>query len=242
MPARRQPRSLEEFCKAKLCQILAGACESLETAHHRAKAVSSLRTAEDSPPERAASEGTGDLEKSENEFKRIIAELPTRLLEEMLPRTIRSVSDKIRENRSHKGLLKSLECLISPYLERLDLEDLFRTAGRLYSDVNGRCKRILRNNLRRMRNLTYLNLSSKCDDATLVEVARNCHRLEELHVPLSDITDTGLLAVCGISLTPECNLTPDDGCMKLRKLGVSNCFNIRPAGVGSCLRKDLIAT
>lgn len=93
-----------------------------------------------------------------------------------------------------------------------------------------------------MQNLTHLNLSSKCDDVALMELAKHCQSLEEINMPLSDITDKGLLALCGIELTPRTaelsspKIIEGDGCFKLTKLGLHNCVHITAAGVGSCLR------
>ena len=93
-----------------------------------------------------------------------------------------------------------------------------------------------------MHNLTHLNLSSKCDDLTLLELAKHCPNLEEINMPLSDITDKGLLALCGIEFTSTSEdinppkLMEGDGCFKITKLGLHNCVHITAAGVGSCLR------
>ena len=140
-------------------------------------------------------------------------------------------------------------------LEKLDFGALF-SGVRLYGDVNRKCKLALRWCVRKMHNLTHLNLSSKCDDVTLLELAKHCKNLEEINMPLSDITDRGLLALCGIEVplqssisvdcqTSQCHdrvteptarLAEGDGCFKLTKLGLHNCVHITAAGVGSCLR------
>ena len=35
----------------------------------------------------------------------------------------------------------------------------------------------------------------------LIEVAKHCHQIEVINVALSDITDSGLMALAGISMT-----------------------------------------
>ena len=166
--------------------------------------------------------------------------LPTRTLELILPQTIKLIADKVRKDRRHKGLIKAVECLAKEPLERLDFGALF-TGVRLYGDVNRNIKFALRLSVRKMQNLTHLNLSSKCDDITLLELAKHCQNLEEINMPLSDITDKGLLALCGIELTSSVvdslpRLIKGDGCFKLTKLGLHNCVHITAAAVGSCLR------
>ena len=169
-----------------------------------------------------------------------VSVLPTRTLEVILPQTIKLIADKIRKDRRHKGLIKAVECLAIDPLERLDFGALF-SGVRLYGDVNRNCKLALRWCVRKMQNLTHLNLSSKCDDLTLLELAKHCQNLEEINMPLSDITDKGVLALCGIEIPSHSidsmpKLTEGDGCFKLNKLGLHNCGYITAAGVGSCLR------
>ena len=104
---------------------------------------------------------------------RYVSVLPTRTLETLLPQTIKLIADKIRKDRRHKGLIKAVECLAREPLEKLDFGALF-SGVRLYGDVNRNCKLALRWCVRKMENLTHLNLSSKCDDAILLELAKRC--------------------------------------------------------------------
>ena len=53
-------------------------------------------------------------------------------------------------------------------------------------------------------------------------------------MPQSDITDRGLLALCGISVGES--LLPNEGCFKLAKISLLNCMNITMTGVASLLR------
>lgn len=82
--------------------------------------------------------------------------------------------------------------------------------------------------------LVELNLSSKCTDEMLIELAKNCKNIEVLGTPISDITDKGLLALCGICLNEE--LSNSDGCFQLIRISVQNCDKITAKGVGCLLR------
>ena len=117
---------------------------------------------------------------------RYVSVLPTRTLETLLPQTIKLIADKIRKDRRHKGLIKAVECLAREPLEKLDFGALF-SGVRLYGDVNRNCKLALRWCVRKMENLTHLNLSSKCDDAILLELAKRC---QNEYLPRKDDVDT----------------------------------------------------
>lgn len=93
---------------------------------------------------------------------------------------------------------------------------------------------MLRTRLPRLKRLTHVNLQSKCDDEMLVQLAKNCANLEDLQVPMSDITDAGLMALCGVSVCGK--VGENDGCRKLSRIGVYNCINITLTGVGCILR------
>ena len=93
---------------------------------------------------------------------------------------------------------------------------------------------MLRTRLPRLKRLTHVNLQSKCDDEMLIQLAKNCANLEDLQVPMSDITDAGLMALCGVSVCGK--VGENDGCRKLSRIGVYNCINITLTGVGCILR------
>jgi len=150
-----------------------------------------------------------------------------------VPLVLRCQTAAIAKNRSHKGLVTALQCLLGPILKRLDIGALFHGC-RLYGDVNSRCKSVLRTRLPRLKRLTHVNLQSKCDDEMLVQLAKNCANLEDLQVPMSDITDAGLMALCGVSVCGK--VGENDGCRKLSRIGVYNCINITLTGVGCILR------
>lgn len=159
--------------------------------------------------------------------------LPGPILEQVLPQVLKLIAAAVRKNRSHKGLLKALECLLPAVVKRLDLGALFSEV-RLYGEVNTQVKMLLRSCLQRMPQLTHLNLESKCNDDMLVELARHCHALEDLRVPMSDISDRGLMALCGVSVNGA--VGPGDGCFNLCRIGLHHCINITVTGVGCLLR------
>lgn len=69
----------------------------------------------------------------------------------------------------------------------------------------------------------------------LFELARHCPRLLELRIPMSDVSDRGLMALGGIAIADA--LEPGQGCFRLRHVGLKNCFNVTTTGVGCLLRK-----
>lgn len=119
-------------------------------------------------------------------------------------------------------------------MRRLDLGALFSEV-RLYGQVNTQCKILLRSTLQRLPSLTHLNLESKCNDEMLLELAKYCPNLEDLNIPTSDVTDRGLMALCGISIIGGLD-NERYGCFKLSRIGIHNCINITVIGVGSVLR------
>ena len=231
MPRLRTVGSLEGLSLSLVCSSFAAACETLE----------SVFNSETYCP----SSGTDNVVinghkldywlDQEHKVLAVIRSIPSRILEVALCQTIELIVERLRRHRSQPGLVKSVQYLARTNLERLDFKVLF-SGIRLYGEMNMRCKETLRTCISKMTHLTHLNLTSKCEDSIIMELAKNCQKLEELHVPYSDITDTGLLALCGISFSPEHSLNASDGCLKLRRLGVHDCAHITPAGVGSCLR------
>jgi len=70
----------------------------------------------------------------------------------------------------------------------------------------------------------------------LIEVAKHCHQIEVINVALSDITDSGLMALAGISMTDSVKKSLGHGCYNLVNLNVQNCDHITAKGVGCLLR------
>ena len=79
-------------------------------------------------------------------------------------------------------------------------------------------------------NLIELNLSSKCSDEMLIEVAKHCFQIEIINVALSDITDVGLLALAGISMRDLVKKSLGHGCYNLTNINVQNCAHITAKG------------
>jgi len=249
MVRRRCVRRLEEMCMKLVCKSFARACEQLESTYSKLDHKNSLRCGNGgSSPPAADLRELRYADDQEAKFLRVVKSVPGKVLEMALSITIELIVERLRRHRSHPGLCKSVQYLARSNLERLDFKALF--AGiRLYGEPNARCKETLSSCISKMTCLTHLNLTSKCDDRVMLVLAKNCHLLQELHVPLSDITDTGLMGLCGISLDSEqmneadsedsCSSSrssPRFGCPLLTRLSVTDCVNISAAGVGSCLR------
>jgi len=244
-PRRRSVRRLEEMCMKLVCKSFASACEQLESAYSKYENKSRTGdTSGDIPTSSAAERQFKSATDQEVKFLAIVASVPGKVLEMALSITIELIVERLRRHRSHPGLCKSVQYLARSNLERLDFKALF-SGIRLYGEPNARCKATLSDCISRMTYLTHLNLTSKCDDTVMLVLAKNCHLLQELHVPLSDISDTGLMGLCGISLDqPELmddSASADEtstsfGCPLLTRLGVTDCQHISHAGVGSCLR------
>ena len=71
-------------------------------------------------------------------LQRVLWALPSSVLESLVPLVLRCQTAAIAKNRSHKGLVTALQCLLGPNLKRLDIGALFHGC-RLYGDVNSRC-------------------------------------------------------------------------------------------------------
>ncbi len=203
---------MESLCFTQFCNVCAWTCTLLEQ------------------------EDESEAKKrNESKFVAFLRMLPRTILEQVIPQTLKIIATSVRKNRSHKGLLKAVEHLPQSSLQRLDFGALFSEV-RLYGQVNQQCKVLLKSCLQRMANLAVLNLSSKCTDEMLMELAKHCRLLEEVNVPVSDITDRGLMALAGISISSEVSCERGEGCFNLAKLGVHNCINITAMGVGCVLR------
>lgn len=231
MPRHRSVPKLEELCLSQFCEWCANTCTLLEQQELAAGFL-------DNPDDvRGVDESANEPRKKlhETKFVSFLRMLPRSVLESVIPLTLKIIAVAVRKNRSHKGLVKAVEFLPQRSLERLDFGALF-TEVRLFGHVNQQCKVLLRSCLQRMSSLTVLNLSSKCTDDMLFELAKHCRHLEEMNVPVSDITDRGLMALAGISVNGTVSLENGDGCFNLVKLGVHNCINVSPMGVGCILR------
>ena len=210
MPQIKDLPRLECLCLTQFSQVCASLCHKLEGASVREK-------------------------KSESRLVSWIRHLPGPVLEMVLPQVLKVIALAVRKNRSHKGLIKALECLPQPTLRRMDIGALFSEV-RLYGEMNRQCKALLKASLLKLPGLTHLNLESKCNDEMLMELARHCRGLEELLIPMSDVSDRGLMALCGMSINGS--VGPGDSCLGIRSLDIRNCMNIAPTGV-SCVLRNL---
>ena len=178
-----------------------------------------------------------ELENEEARFKSFLVMLPRTMLELAISETLKIITGKVRKNRSHKGLIKALECLPQASVQKLDFGSLYSQV-RLYGSVNAKLKEILEQSFSQLPNLIELNLSSKCSDEILIQVAKNCPNIEVINVALSDISDQGLMALAGISFSNRVKKSLGHGCSQLVKLNVQNCDYITDKGVG-CLIRNL---
>ncbi len=160
----------------------------------------------------------------------LLRRLPGAVLQIVVPHVLRAQTAAVNKNRKHRGIVTAIDWLLQPSLKRLDLDALF-DAGRLFGDVNARCKAVLRAGLARLASLTHLTLRGKCDDLMLFQLAANCPDLQELSVRDSDVTDAGLKALCGLSEN-------DGGCFDLVSIDLTNCVGVTVDG-GACLLRHL---
>lgn len=216
MPRIRCVTKLETLSLNQFCKVCASTCTLLE-------------------------ESNVEHEESEAEvtFKSFLLKLPRVILERVITSTLTLITSKIRKNRSHKGLTKAIQCLPQKCVQSLDLTSLYSQV-RLYGNVNWKLKDNLAKGLKNLPNLIHLNLSSKASDEMLVQLAKHCPHLEVLSMPLSDVTDNGLLALAGLSFSASFGLDQDQGhgCFKLTKINVTNCVHISEKGV-ACLLRNL---
>ena len=207
MPRHKRLPRLDELCLARFSSLVARTCTQLET----------------------TSSTTMSTDKAV--FSACLRRLPTVLLERLLPRVLQSMATSLRRHRSHKGLLTALEVLPQKALTKLDLASLFADV-RLTGSTNSQCKSLLISVLSDLPKLTRLTLVSKCNDAMLFQLAKNCPSLEHLHVPMSDVTDRGVAALCGLSWEGK----EFPGCPDLQQLGLINCFGVSVKGAACALR------
>lgn len=171
----------------------------------------------------------------ESTFKSFLLRLPRSILERVLTAALTLITSKIRKNRSHKGLIKAIQCLPQKCLQSLDLTALYSQV-RLYGNVNWKLKETLSQSFVNLPNLVDLNLSSKGSDEMLVQLAKHCQSLEVLSMSLSDVTDIGMLALAGLSMSHQLSRSKGHGCFALTKINVTNCEKISEKGVGCLLR------
>ena len=81
---------------------------------------------------------------NEVKFKSFLVQLPRPILEKVIPETLKIITNKIRKNRTHKGVLKAVQCLPQKCVQKLDFGSLFGEV-RLYGHVNTSLKKEIKN-------------------------------------------------------------------------------------------------
>lgn len=210
MPRLKGVTKLEAICLNTFCKICATTCTFLEENEIASNA-------------------------EERIFVTFLRTLPRAIIEQVITITIKIIAEKVRNNRAHKGLLKAVEVLPKSPIQKLDLSPLFQSA-RLYGNVDRRLKCLIQEGFQRMPNLYELDLRSKCTDTMLIQIAKHCHSICVINIPLSDITDRGLLALTGSSLKNEVSKANGDGCFMLTTLNIHDCLLVTNCGVAAVLK------
>jgi hypothetical protein len=120
MPRFKSVTKLETLSLNQFCKICAITCTSLE------------EKADDPSQE---PESTLD---AEGKFKSFLILLPRQILEQVITKTLTIITSEVRKKRSHKGLIKAIECLPQRSVQKLDFASLYSQV-RLYGHVNSRC-------------------------------------------------------------------------------------------------------
>ena len=219
MPQHKTVAKLESLALHQFCQIGARTCTALEEGGNFD----------------IENNGTGDSVTISSDFESFLKRLPSSILERLISSTLKIIAGKVRKKRSHKGLVAAVHCMPQTSVHKLDYGSLF-TEVRLFGSVNSQLKESITHGFKRVPYLNELKLSSKCTDEMLIELAKHCRDLEVLDIPLSDVSDRGLLALAGISLSGEVSKKLGHGCPKLRVLNIQDCMEVNPVGVASILR------
>ena len=153
MPRFKSVIKLETLCLDQFCKLCAITCTLLE---EKSTVKKSDETKNDSLEEEVT-------------FKSFLIRLPRTILERVISETLKIVTSKVRKNRSHKGLIKAIECLPQSSVQKLDYASLYSQV-RLYGSVNAQLKTTIKECFITLPNLIELNLSSKGSDEMLIEV------------------------------------------------------------------------
>ena len=118
MPRFKSVTKLETLSLNQFCKICAITCTSLEEKADDSQQPSTLD--------------------AEGKFKSFLILLPRQILEQVITKTLTIITSEVRKKRSHKGLIKAIECLPQKSVQKLDLASLYSQV-RLYGHVNTRC-------------------------------------------------------------------------------------------------------
>jgi hypothetical protein len=118
MPRFKSVTKLETLSLNQFCKICAITCTSLEEKADDSQQPSTLD--------------------AEGKFKSFLILLPRQILEQVITKTLTIITSEVRKKRSHKGLIKAIECLPQRSVQKLDCASLYSQV-RLYGHVNSRC-------------------------------------------------------------------------------------------------------
>ncbi|XP_076065704.1 uncharacterized protein LOC143039483 [Oratosquilla oratoria] len=148
----------------------------------------------------------------------MISMLPSFIVENIIIKVIETIHQSVGQKRRAVGLITCLEVLLLPQIQRLDLSGLFYNM-RLPGSINEGIRNITLERVQSMKNLTILNMVSKCSDEILTKVSENCKELCDVNVSISDkVTDLGIETLV-------------NGCKKLQRLGIYKCWEITPEAI-----------
>lgn len=172
-----------------------------------------------------------------DDLRQTLAELPTNLLESIILTSTNLLTKQVDRSSRSDGLPTALQLLPQRAVTQLDFGQLF-TGARLSRTMNSLCRAALTSSLARTVYLTKLVLSSKCTNDILETLGRNCARLTELHISLSElVTDAGVswLVPCVSQTFRAGDVSPDGwsphaGCPLLVTIDLLKCWNVSPSG------------
>jgi len=163
-----------------------------------------------------------EFDQNRSSIESYLSELPTNILESIVLITINVLTSGERQKNSC-GLPFALRYLPQPAVTQLDFGQLF-SETRLSRSMNSLCRASLQESLSRTVNLSKLVLTSKCTNDILETLGKNCLKLKDLYISLSEmVTDEGLQW-----LVP--NKMDVSGCPQLVTLDLIKCWNVSPAG------------
>ncbi|XP_066956396.1 F-box/LRR-repeat protein 20-like [Macrobrachium rosenbergii] len=159
---------------------------------------------------------------SVNDLSEMVASLPSIIDENMITKVIETIHQTVSRTRRAIGMRTCLQVLLQPHVQRLDLSGLFFDM-RLPGNTNFVIRNVVSERIGKMKNLTVLNMVSKCNDEILNIISKQCPCILEVIVSISDlVTDAGLIDLV-------------NGCPKLEKLGIYKCWEVTSEGIAYIL-------
>ncbi|XP_037781610.1 F-box/LRR-repeat protein 2-like [Penaeus monodon] len=168
-------------------------------------------------------EGVESFKVSEEQLACMVESLPGVINENLITKVIETIHQTVSRTRRTIGMATCLRVLLQPCVQTLDLSGLFFKM-RLPGAINMTIRSIVLEHVESMKNLTVLNMVSKCSDEILHIVSQSCKGIVDINVSISDlVTDAGLKALAV-------------GCPKLEKLGIYKCWEVTTEGIEHVLR------